>query len=160
MAQFVGGIGGVALAATALRSQLADPHVNWVTTSPGASGIATAFIAELVISFILMLTVLTVSNTRRLNRFTALFAGALVATYIAVEAPLSGMSMNPARTFGSALAGSHWNALWLYFTAPPLGMGVAAAAYLRVRGAHGVLCAKLHHHNDKRCIFRCQFGDA
>jgi aquaporin Z len=93
-------------------------------------------------------------------RYTPLFAGALVATYITLEAPLSGMSMNPARTFGSALAAQLWTSLWIYFTAPPLGMLAAAEAYRWQQGAHAVRCAKLHHHNDKRCIFRCDYQAA
>jgi len=112
----------------------------------------------LVISFILMSMVLRVSNTPRLARFTGLFAGALVATYISLEAPYSGMSMNPARTFASAVPAQIWTALWIYFTAPPLGMLLAAELYLRQHGVHQVFCAKLHHHNDKRCIFRCGYG--
>jgi aquaporin Z len=63
------------------------------------------------------------------------------------------MSMNPARTFASALPAHHWTALWLYFTAPLLGMFLAAEVYLWARGAKGVACAKLHHENPKRCIF-------
>jgi Glycerol uptake facilitator and related permeases (Major Intrinsic Protein Family) len=51
-----------------------------------------------------MLVVLLVSNVRKLNRYTGIFAGLLVATCITVEVPLSGMSMNPARTLGSAVA--------------------------------------------------------
>jgi len=50
----------------------------------------------------------------------------LVATYIILESPLSGMSMNPARSFGSAVAARLWTGLWIYFTAPPLGMLLAA----------------------------------
>ena len=106
-----------------------------------------------------MTVVLTVSNTPNLARFTGLCAGVLVATYITVEAPLSGMSMNPARTFGSSLAAQSWTALWIYFTAPPLGMLLAAEFYLQWPGARQVVCAKLHHHNDKRCIFRCGYQE-
>jgi aquaporin Z len=68
------------------------------------------------------------------------------------------MSMNPARSFASALVAWQWTALWIYFTAPPLGMLAAAEAYVRLRGAHRVLCAKLNHHTARRCIFRCNFG--
>jgi aquaporin Z len=104
--------------------------------------------------------VLRVSNNALLGRYTPLFAGALVATYITVEAPVSGMSMNPARTFGSALAAQLWASLWIYFTAPPLGMLAAAEVYRWQKGTHAVRCAKLHHHNDKRCIFRCGYRAA
>jgi aquaporin Z len=102
--------------------------------------------------------VLAVSNHKRLARFTPLFAASLVAAYISIEAPLSGMSMNPARTLGSAVHAASYMSLWLYFTAPPLGMWAASMIYAHWRGAHKVFCAKLHHHNDKRCIFRCNYG--
>ena len=158
-AQFAGAVAGV-VAAMALLGQavVADPSVNYVVTIPGEQGAALAFTAEAAISFGLMLMVLLVSNTRRLNRYTALFVGALVALYVAIEAPLSGMSMNPARSFGSALPGHIWTALWIYFTAPPLGMLLAAEVYVRFKGHGAVLCCKLHHENDRRCIFRCRYG--
>jgi aquaporin Z len=78
----------------------------------------------------------------------------LYATFIILEAPLSGMSMNPARSFAPALYVSYWHALWLYFIAPTVGMLVAAEIFLRVRGGVPPFCAKLHHTNNKRCIFR------
>ena len=81
-------------------------------------------------------------------------------TYISLESPLSGMSMNPARSFGSAVAARLWTGLWIYFTAPPLGMLLAAQIYLAVKGAHAVICAKLDHDNHKRCIFRCGYAKA
>ena len=77
-----------------------------------------------------------------------------------MEAAELGMSMNPARTFGSALVAQLWTALWIYFTGPPLGMLAAAEVYRWQKGGHTVLCAKLHHHNDKRCIFRCGYETA
>ncbi|MGH8608201.1 MAG: FAD-dependent oxidoreductase, partial [Gammaproteobacteria bacterium] len=122
--------------------------------------VGAAFIAELVISFGLMWLVLTTTNIRRLNRYTGLFAGLLVATFIALEAPVSGMSMNPARTFGSALPAHAWTGLWIYFSAPPLGMLLAAELYLRTKGSASILCCKLHHENNERCIFRCRYPHA
>jgi len=89
--------------------------------------------------------------------YTHYFAAILVAIYIAFESPLSGMSTNPARTFGPAVYAGYWHALWIYFIGPPLGMLAAAEVLLRVRERQGPYCAKLHHHNDKRCIF-CQAG--
>ena len=162
-AQFLGGVSGIAFAATLIGPALGSPEVNYVATQPGTSGSMVAFAAELGISFVLMLTVLTVSNTARLARFTPYFVGVLIATYITIEAPLSGMSMNPARTFGPALLGQIWHALWVYFTAPPLGMLLAAEVYVRVtrwRGAHAVWCAKLYHDHSSRCIFRCAYPSA
>jgi aquaporin Z len=157
VAQCVGGVTGVLLAAAVLGHVLADPAVNYVATVPGVYGVGVAFLAEFLISGLLMIVVLTVSNTPRLARYTGLCAGALVAAYITVEAPLSGMSMNPARTLSSGLAAQVWTALWLYCTAPPLGMLLAADLYQRWPGARQVVCAKLHHHNTKRCIFRCGY---
>jgi len=117
--------------------------------------ITVAFAAELAISFGLMSAVLAFTNVPSRNRFTPFVAATLVAVYITLEAPLSGTSMNPARSFASAVPAHFWHALWIYFLAPPLGMLAAAECHLRRGGA--VLCAKLHHVNDRRCIFRCAF---
>jgi len=158
VAQCVGAISGVVLAGLLLGPKLiTDPSVDHVVTQPGRDGPYVAWMAEAAISFGLMLAVLVVSNRPALNRFTALVAGALIAIYITVEAPLSGMSMNPARTIGSAAAAHDWTAVWVYLTAPPVGMLLAAEAYLRRIGLHRVLCAKFDHGDDSRCIFRCRF---
>jgi aquaporin Z len=156
--QFVGGIAGVLVASLVLGNLVAHRSVNYAATVPGPKGPLPAFLAELTISFILMSVILTVSNTKRLGRWTGLFSGALAATYISIESPISGMSMNPARTLGSAFAARHWMSLWIYFTAPPLGMLLAAEVYKWVRSGRAIACAKLHHHNNQRCIFRCNFG--
>ena len=65
--------------------------------------------------------------------------------------------MNPARSFGSAFAPHDCYTLWIYFMAPPLGMLAAAQIYQLLKGRHAVLCCKLHHDNDQRCIFRCRY---
>jgi aquaporin Z len=153
VAQFAGGIIGAVLAATMLAAWVAHPSVNYVVTHPGMAGIAAAFCAEVVIAFVLMSVILKVSNNTRWHKFTGLCAVILVAVYITLEAPISGMSMNPARSFASALAARHWTALWIYFTAPLLGMLLAAEVYVRARGTLSIRCAKLHHENNKRCIF-------
>ena len=155
--QFAGGLIGILLASALLGHWISEPSVNYVATVPGMGGPFVALLAEFVISFGLMAVILITSNTEKLARFTGLFAGGLVATYITVEAPFSGMSMNPARTLASAVPSHILTPLWIYFTAPPLGMLLAAEAYVRAKGARGVLCAKLHHQNDKRCIFNCGY---
>ncbi len=157
LSQFAGGIIGVLVASLALGKLLGHPAVNYVATVPGMEGVAAAFIAEVIISFILISVVLRATNTERFHRYTGLFAGAMVALYISIEAPISGMSMNPARTLGSALSADVWTALWIYFTAPIAGMLLAAEVYVRTRGARNVICAKFHHQNDHRCIFRCGY---
>lgn len=152
-AQFVGGALGVLAASLALGELLADRATRFAATLPGPAGTAAAFAAEAGIAFVLMSVILRVSNHPTRAHLTGLCAGALVALYITVEAPLSGMSMNPARTLASALFARDWSALWVYFTAPPLGMLAAAELYVRRHGAAAVFCAKLHHRNSQRCIF-------
>jgi aquaporin Z len=152
LAQFVGGTLGVLLSAMLLGSSIADPNVNYVVTVPGPAGSAVAFAAEFSISFLLMLVVLVVSGHPRWARFTGVCAGVLVALYIFIEAPFSGMSMNPARTFGSALIGHTYTAGWIYFTAPPLAMLLAAEIYHRVKVSYDEVCAKLHHAPMHQCI--------
>jgi aquaporin Z len=89
-----------------------------------------------------------------------LFAGALIAIYITFESPLSGMSMNPARTVGSAIPAGVWTKSWIYFTAPIIGMLLAAEMYVRLRGLRAVKCAKLKHpRNDPHCIFCCSYRE-
>jgi len=153
VSQFVGGALGALAAAALLATRASHPAVNYAVTAPGQAGAFVAFCAEFAIAFILMTAILHLSNDTRLHRWTGLGAGLLVAAYITFEAPLSGMSMNPARSFASALPARHWADLWIYFTAPLLGMLAAAEVYLRVRGNSRIACAKLHHANDRRCIF-------
>jgi aquaporin Z len=156
--QFAGGIAGVALASLVLGNLVSHKSVNYATTVPGSRGPMVAFLAEIFISFILMLVILTVLNTKRLSRWTGLFAGALVAIYVTIESPISGTSMNPARTLGSAFNAHLWTSLWIYFSAPLLGMLLAAQTHKYLNAGRTVACAKLHHHNNQRCIFRCNFG--
>lgn len=156
-AQFAGGAAGVAAARLLLRNGLRHESVNHVVTTPGRHGVAVAWIAELLIAFGMMFMVLYVSNDAVLTPHTGLFAGTLVALYITLEAPLSGMSLNPARSFGSALLARHWKAFWVYLTAPVVGMLLASGAYATLPVHNHVYCAKLDHCNDRRCIFRCEF---
>ena len=157
VAQFIGGTLGVLFSVLTWGRAIAEQNVRYAATLPGARGTGVAFLAEMVISFVMMTMVLNVSNSASIARFTGVVAGALVAAYITLEAPFSGMSMSPARSFASAVPGRLWNSLWIYFTAPPLGMMLAAQVYLWLRGNQAVFCAKLHHDNGKRCIFRCNY---
>jgi aquaporin Z len=153
-AHFAGGVAGVLVAAAALGGWLANPSVNFAVTAPGPGGPAAAFAGEFAASFVFMTVVLIAINAPRLERFTGLLVGAMVAAFILVETPLSGMSLNPARTLASAVPARVWTGLWVYFTAPSAGMLLAAEAYLRVSGRR-VRTAKLRHDDRKRCIFRC-----
>ena len=156
--QVLGGIAGVQLAAFVLGARIAHPSVAFATTVPGSAGPLAAFAAEGAISFAQMTAVLVLSNGRA-ARHTGVVAGVLVATWITFEAPLSGMSMNPARTLASALAAGDWRGFWIYVAAPLAGMLAAAEVYVRVRGAQRVYCAKLRHESSTlACIFRCDYG--
>jgi aquaporin Z len=157
ISQFIGGLCGVLIAAGLLRGAIADPQVNYVVTMPGSTGAGVALCAELIISFGMMLMVLRVSNSPNRGRYTGLCAGALLATYITLESPLSGTSMNPARTMASAIAAQNWTAIWVYLTAPLLGMVLASEVFVRWKGQKAVRCAKLDHHSNKRCIFCCDY---
>ena len=159
LAQALGGLAGISVVAITFGALAAHPSVQYVATVPGAGGVAAAFLAEAIITFALISVVLRVSNTAGLARFTPLFVGALVATYIIIEAPISGMSMNPARSLASAWPARTWESLWIYVLAPPLGMLLAAEVYARRRGLAAVFCAKLHHDNAHRCIFHCRFAE-
>jgi aquaporin Z len=158
LAQFAGGVAGVLIASALLGHAFGDPPVNHVATLPGSRGALPAFFAEVTISGVLMTVILNATNNARLHRYTGLLAGVLIFTWITLEAPWSGMSMNPARTFGSAAVAGLWDTLWIYFLAPPLGMLIAAELYVQTRGRRSVLCAKLHHQNDQPCIFRCGYA--
>ena len=153
VAQFSGATIGVALATFLLRGAPGDGTVRYAVTAPGVYGVGVAFAAELAISFILMITVLLVTNHGRLARYTPYFVGSLYALNITFETPLSGMSMNPARIFGPAAYGGYWHILWIYFIAPTVGMLAAAETFLRIRRGVAPYCAKLHHANHERCIF-------
>jgi aquaporin Z len=109
---------------------IAAPQVNYLITIPGRQGVAAAFFAEFGLSAMMLTAVLVVGNSRWAN-YTGYVAGALVCLFIAFEAPLSGMSINPARTLGSALSANDFTAIWVYLTAPVFGMQAAALGYRR-----------------------------
>jgi aquaporin Z len=151
VAQFVGGTAGVLVAAAALGPTLAAPEVSYVVTVPGMAGVVAALFVELIISAIMMTMVLRTSSSPKWKRYTGVLAGALVATFIILAAPISGMSMNPARTVASAVAARRWMAVWVYFAGPFGGMLLAAELFVRVRGRTAIPCGKLVH--AEPCLF-------
>ena len=156
IAQFAGASLGVGLAAFLWGSALRAPTVRYAATTPGTRGALAALVAEALISFVLMSVVLRASNTLRLARFTGVFAGILIATYITFEAPISGMSMNPARTFGSNVFAMAWSSYWVYVLGPCAGM-LGAAALFRATGGRA-RCAKLMHDGAGPCAFSsCEY---
>ena len=159
VAQFVGATAGMLVSSQLFRTWIDAPQVHYVATVPGPWGALPAFGAEVFITFVLMTAVLRVSNHTTRSRYTGLVAGTLVALYITFEAPISGMSLNPARSLGPALLTGELDTLWIYFVAPPSGMLLAAELFVRSRGPGAVFCAKLHHHSSARCIFDCRFHE-
>lgn len=152
VAQFAGGTLGVLCALALLGEAFAAPPVRYAVTQPGPGGAIVALLSEFTISALMMLTILRVSGSARGARWTGLIAGVLVAAFIAIEAPLSGMSMNPARSFASAAPGGIWAHYWLYVAGPLLGMQAAVTLHRRLPGGRPDGCAKLIHGSAQRCI--------
>jgi aquaporin Z len=149
-AQFAGGLLGVFAVAAMWRVALAHPTVHWYVTTPGHYGTSAAFIAEAFVAATLMATILATMRSARWRRWTAVCAALIVALAISFESPISGTGLNPARSFATAAVSGIWSGLWIYFTAPLLGMLLAAGGL--ARGA--VPCAKLVHDDATRpCHF-------
>lgn len=153
-AQLLGSAGGVLLAAITLPGLVSDPAVNYVATTP-SGGDLSAFCAEFGLAFVLLSVVMTVNRSPRLAPYTGVCAAVLVAVFITVAAPISGMSINPARTFGSALWAHVWSGFWIYLTAPLLGMLTGVELQRRLMGRHDRLCGKLTHDETIACFVRC-----
>jgi aquaporin Z len=159
VAQAVGGILGVFLVWATFGASFSSPPVSFVATVPGEGAELAAFFAELSMSALLMLTLLASTASRRLAPYTGIFAGILIFAFISLEAPLSGMSINPARSFASAVPAHQWASFWIYLVAPILGMQLAAVVFARLRAAPHASCAKLYHSSTQRCI-HCGFQPA
>ena len=155
-AQCVGGLAGIAAAALIAGAALRYPPVTWIVTLPGSAGAAAAFAGEFAVALLLMSTVLAVGGTPSLVRFTGLFAAMLVFIFICIEAPLSGFSMNPARSLASALPAGQWHDYWIYVLAPPAGMLGAAALNRALPRMPSSRCAKVQPSQRQRCI-HCGF---
>jgi len=126
LAQFAGGWLGLRIAAVPVSRAAAQKQVNHVLTLSGNPGIAAAFAAEFGIAFLLMFSLLNVLHQPALKPWIGVIAGLHLWAFIAFEAPVSGMSLNPARSAASALVAGDFRQLWIYFLAPPLAMLAAA----------------------------------
>lgn len=120
--QFIGGSLGMYLIYLLLPDYFKHPAINYIVTQPSDAGVIIAFVLEFIISFILIATVLYSNTNKQLSKFTAYFVAILITLFITFEAPYSGMNMNPARTFASAIVSGEWKSFWLYCIAPPAGM--------------------------------------
>ena len=124
---------GAILAALFLRASLGDiAHVG--ATLPSGSQ-AQSFVWELLLTFVLMFVIISVAtDTRAVGEAAAIAIGAAVGLDAMFGGPISGASMNPARSLGPALVSGDLHALWLYLIAPPLGAVAAAVTYQYLRG--------------------------
>ena len=152
-AQVIGGTLGVVAVGLIVGPEFTNDPIKYGATVPGAFGVAAAAGGEFVISLALMLMVLYTSNARRFAPFTGVFAGMLLFFYITFEAPLSGMSINPARTLASAIPSQTFTALWLYLLIPPLAMLLAAEIFRRAPHLPMVHCCKLNHNGHEVCPY-------
>lgn len=152
-AQLLGGITGVALLYLVLYHGAGwDDAVAVGATRPGEGySIPVVFVAEVVITFLLMTTILLVSNHRRVSRFTPAAAGILVMTEVWLEAPISGTSLNEARSLAPAIFSGVWEHHWIYLLAPIIGATGAALLYRKAPFFGQVLCSKLYHTDRYRC---------
>jgi aquaporin Z len=159
MAHFFGGIVGVLFAHQLFGANLSDFPVRYVVTLPGRNGSIIAFLAEFLTSFALMEVVLLATNHRRLAQYTPVFVALVTVFYYMLSMSLSGYSVNPARSFSSALFAHIWQGIWIYFIAPGFGMLTAAIVYRRVAGIDRVFCAKVFHDFQSNCPFYCRIAE-
>jgi aquaporin Z len=131
--QLIGGSLGVYLVYLIFPVWMKAPEINYVVTVPGKSGLAVAFITEFIISFLLISVVLFMGIKKLWDKYTPYVVSFLITLFITFEAPYSGMSMNPARTFSSNIVAGEWKSFWLYCTAPVLGMLVGELIYKKTK---------------------------
>jgi aquaporin NIP len=128
-AQLVGAIA----AAAVLRGSLGNIADVGATLPSGSQ--AQSFLWELVLTFFLMFVIMAVAtDTRAVGEAAAIAVGGTVGLDAMFGGPISGASMNPARSTGPALVSGNLHALWLYIVAPICGATLAALAYQFVRG--------------------------
>ena len=123
---------GALVAALLLRGSLGNiAHVG-ATLPSGSQG--QSFLWELVLSFFLMFVIMAVAtDTLAVGEAAAIAIGGTVGLDAMFGGPISGASMNPARSFAPAVVSGDLHALWLYLLAPPVGAALAALTYQLIR---------------------------
>ena len=131
-AQLAGGTSG----ALVLLAVWSDQPAQLGATIPSV-GVGSAFVYELVLTAFLMFVIVAVAtDTRAVGAAAAIAIGGTVGLDALFGGPVTGASMNPARSFGPALVAGEWTDFWIYVAGPVLGASVGALAYQVVRG-HG-----------------------
>ena len=127
-------VGGAIAAALVLRLTLGDEAPLGVTTPYGTDAAALAW--EAMLTFTLMLVITAVAtDTRAVGEAAALAIGGVVALGALVGGPLTGASMNPARSLGPAIVSGDLGSIWIYLVGPVLGAAAAAIVYRYLREA-------------------------
>lgn len=127
---------GACAAALCLRLLLGDVAHLGATLPAGRGGAWQSFGLEAILTFFLMFVIMAVAtDTRAVGQAAALAIGATVGLEALFAGPISGASMNPARSLGPALLSWTWTAQWVYVAAPFLGAAVAALTYRWLRTA-------------------------
>jgi len=129
-AQVVGAIA----AAFVLLAVWPDQPAQLGATIPSVA-VGSAFVYETILTAFLMFVIVAVAtDTRAVGAAAAIAIGGTVGLDALFGGPVTGASMNPARSLGPALAAGEWTDLWIYLTAPLLGAAIGAVAYQLVRG--------------------------
>lgn len=127
---------GATLAALCLRWLLGDSSHLGATLPEGSGGAWQSFTLEALLTFFLMVVIMAMAtDTRAVGQAAALAIGATVALEALFAGPISGASMNPARSLAPALVSSTWTAQWVYLSAPFLGAIAGALVYHWMREA-------------------------
>ena len=130
VAQLAGALAG----ALVLLAVWPDQPAGLGATTPGV-GTGSALLYEVLLTAFLMFVIMAVAtDTRAVGPAAAIAIGGTVALDAMFGGPVTGASMNPARSFGPALAAGEWEDFWLYVVGPVLGAGLGALAYQLVRG--------------------------
>jgi MIP family channel proteins len=125
-------LAGALAAALVLRGSLGQVAQVGATMPSGSDG--QAFLWEAVLTFFLMFVIMAVAtDSRAVGEAAAIAIGATVGLDAMFGGPITGASMNPARSLGPAIAGGDFTAIWVYLSAPFLGAVVAAAVYQFLR---------------------------
>jgi MIP family channel proteins len=127
-------LAGALAAALVLLAVWTDKPAQLGATVPSV-GSGSAFVYELVLTAILMFTITAVAtDTRAVGAAAAIAIGGAVGLDAIFGGPVTGASMNPARSFGPALVAGEWKSFWVYLAGPLVGAALGAAAYQLVRG--------------------------
>ena len=123
---------GALLASLLIRAMFPE-HPTLGATLP-ASGAMQSFILEIVLTWILMLVILCVSSGPQPEAaFAAISIGAVIGLEAMFAGPISGASMNPARSLAPALISMHTDHLWVYLLAPMIGSALAVGTFSMIR---------------------------